>query len=334
MKLSIQIAVILIVILLVLASLVAVYLAMGNEEITPLALVAGVNIIAVILLTFLITRSIIQPLNHIQSIMKKVEEGDLTPRVNLKTMKEMEEVGNAFNEMIARLQVVQDMKTEFVSMAAHQLRTPLSGIKWSTGMLLDGDAGAVSTEQKELLEKSFQSTERMILLINDLLNVTKIEEGRYLYAPSFQQVGEIVKSMVEVYQDKAKQQKIGLELKVPEQEIPWVFVDEEKLRLVLQNLIENAFHYTKEGGKVTVKITRDTKEIKVAVVDTGIGIPKKQQARVFEKFFRATNARAKRTDGSGLGLYLAHNIITAHGGRIWFRSKEGEGTTVTFALPL
>lgn len=234
---------------------------------------------------------------------------------------------------ITREREIERMKTEFVSLAAHQLRTPLAAIKWSTQMLLDGDAGKLSRGQEELLQKSILSTERMIRLINDLLNVARIEEGRYLYQPTFEKIDDIVKSMVKSYQDTAKQKKIDLELKSPKLETPRVLVDEEKIRLVIQNLLENALHYTLTGGKVTASISHDAKEVRISVADTGIGIPKKQQDRVFEKFFRATNARKVDTDGSGLGLYLVHNIVQAHGGKAWFESKEGKGTTLTFSLP-
>ncbi|MDP4007125.1 MAG: ATP-binding protein [bacterium] len=234
---------------------------------------------------------------------------------------------------ITREREIERMKTEFVSLAAHQLRTPLAAIKWSTQMLLEGDAGKLAAEQEELLQKSILSTDRMIRLINDLLNVARIEEGRYLYQPSFEKIGGIVKSMVESYQETAKQMKISLEFKAGKEEAPRVLVDAEKIRLVIQNLLENAMHYTKAGGKVTASVSHDTKEVQVSVADTGIGIPKEQQSRVFEKFFRATNARKVDTDGSGLGLYLVHNIVEAHGGKAWFESEKGKGTTLTFSLP-
>jgi signal transduction histidine kinase len=334
MKFSIQIAVILIVGLLFLASLISVYFALGNEQTAPLILVAGANIVAVILLTFLITRGVLQPLHAIRQVISKVGRGDLFLRIKKSGAKEMEELQEAFNGMIIRVQRAQEMKTEFVSLTAHQLRTPLSAIKWSTKMLLDGDAGTLAKAQQELLKKSFASTDRMIRLINDLLNVARIEEGHYLYRPALFKVGDIVKSMVESYQDAAQQKKIGLLLKGSPKDIPQVLVDAEKIQLAVQNLLDNALHYTKKGGKVTVEISHDTKEMRVSFTDTGIGIPKKQQSRVFEKFFRATNARKVDTDGSGLGLYLVHNIVEAHGGKVWFESEEGKGTTFTFSLPI
>jgi len=333
MKFSIQIAVILIVGLLFLASLISMYFALGNEQTSPLILVAGANIVAVILLTFLITRGVLRPLQAIREIISKVGRGDFSLRIKKSGAKEMEELQEAFNGMIIRVQRVQEMKTEFVSLTAHQLRTPLSAIKWSTQMLLDGDEGPLLRDQAELLRKSLQATNRMIHVINDLLNVTRIEEGRYLYQPTFQQVVDIVKSMVESYQETAKQKKIRLELKLPKEKVPRILVDVEKIQLAIQNLLENALHYTPSGGRVTVEVSHDTKEVQVSFTDTGIGIPQKQQPRVFEKFFRAANARKVDTEGSGLGLYLVHNIVQAHGGKIWFESQEGKGSMFAFSLP-
>lgn len=235
---------------------------------------------------------------------------------------------------ITREREMERTKTEFVSLAAHQLRTPLAAIKWSTQMLLGGDAGELTDEQKTFLDKTYQSTERMINLINDLLNITRIEEGRYLYQPTFQQLSTIVKSMVESYQDLAKQKNVKLEIKLKQKEIPRVLVDEEKIRLAVQNLVENAIHYTSQGGRVTVSVSHDTREVRFQVQDTGMGIPENQKARVFEKFFRASNAKTVDTEGSGLGLYLVNNIVAAHGGKVWFESEEGKGSTFAFTLPV
>lgn len=334
MKFSIQIAVILIVALLFLASLISVYFAAQEEQTLPLILVAGANIMAVILLTFVITRGILRPLKIIKAVVMKVGRGDLSLRIKRTGAREIEELQNAFNGMITRVQRAQEMKTEFVSLAAHQLRTPLTAIKWSTRMVIDGDTGPVNKEQQELLEKTSESTDRMIGLINDLLNVARIEEGRYLYKPSFAKIDDIVKSMVESYQDVAKQNGVALELKILNEKIPQVIVDVEKIKLVVQSILENALRYTPKKGRVTVQVLYNAKEVQVSIEDTGIGIPKEQESRIFDKFFRATNAKEMEVNGSGLGLYLASNIMKAHGGKIRFESKEGKGTTFTLALPI
>jgi len=267
---------------------------------------------------------------------------------------------------ITREKVVERMKTEFVSLAAHQLRTPLSAIKWTLRILLDGDLGEITSEQKDFLEKTYQSNERMISLINDLLNVTRIEEGRYLSKLTLVNIEEIIQLVVNSYKDEIKRRKIKLEFKKPEEKIPQVMVDVEKMRLAIQNLVDNAVHYTRPGGEVIISLnaraaakgedevpasstaraqrrggeedlsssTREAKDIEFSIKDTGAGIPKKQQERIFTKFFRGINAIKMEAEGSGLGLFIAKNIINAHKGKIWFESEEGKGTTFYFNIPV
>ena len=235
---------------------------------------------------------------------------------------------------ITREKMVERLKTEFVSLSAHQLRTPLSAIKWTLRMLLDGDLGKITGEQREFVEKTYQSNERMITLINDLLDVTRIEEGRYVYKPVFSQLEDMVQSVVDVLEEEIKRKEIKFEFKKPETKLPKVKVDKEKIGLVINNLINNAIRYTPSGGEITVSLSYNGKEIEFSVTDTGIGIPKDQQERIFTKFFRAANAMRKGTEGTGLGLFIAKNIVEAHGGKIWFKSKEGEGTTFYFTIPI
>lgn len=235
---------------------------------------------------------------------------------------------------ITREKMVERMKTEFVSISAHQLRTPLSAIKWTLKMLLDGDLGKISDEQREFIQKTYQSNERMIKLINDLLNVTRIEEGRYLYKPTMANIEDIVQSVIDSLKDELKRKNLEFEFKKPETKLPQIKVDVEKVSLAVQNLVENAIRYTKSGGKIIVVLSGDENEIKFKIKDTGIGISKEQQKRIFTKFFRATNAVRLETEGSGLGLYITKNIINAHGGKVWFESEEGKGTTFFFTLPV
>ncbi|MDP4009056.1 MAG: ATP-binding protein [bacterium] len=237
---------------------------------------------------------------------------------------------------ITREKQIEQMKTEFVSLAAHQLRTPLSAIKWTLKMMLDKDLGPVTKDQENFLGKMYESNERMISLINDLLDITRIEEGRYLYKPDFERIEDIIKSVVDSYEEEAKRKNISLALTISSQSLPRVLVDGEKIRLVFQNLVENALHYTPKNGAITVTVTLDKKsnEIETVVQDTGMGIPEEYQNRIFEKFFRANAATRVNTEGSGLGLYLVKNIVEAHEGRVWFNSKVNEGTAFHVALPI
>jgi signal transduction histidine kinase len=234
---------------------------------------------------------------------------------------------------VSREKVVEKLKTEFVSLAAHQLRTPLSAIKWTLKMLLDGDLGKVNPDQKEYIEKTYKSNERMITLINDLLNVTRIEEGRYLYKQTLSEAQPLVEFVISSLREKAKNQKIKLRLKKPKEKLPKIKVDVEKMRMAIYNIINNAISYTLSGGQVDVSISKENNLMEVKVSDSGIGIPEEQQKRVFSKFFRADNAVKEDTTGTGLGLYITKNIIEAHGGSIWFESEKGKGTTFYINIP-
>jgi len=237
---------------------------------------------------------------------------------------------------ITREKMVERIKTEFVSLAAHQLRTPLSAIKWTLDMLLNGDLGEITVEQKDFIGKTYQSNERMINLINDLLDVTRIEEGKYLYRPTLTDLGTIVQFVMNSCKEEVQRKKLNLEFKKPIPKLPKIILDVEKIRLVVQNLLENAIKYTPSGGKITVSLKhlKDKKEAELQVQDTGVGIPKDQQERVFTKFFRAANVMRLDTGGSGLGLFISKNIVEAHGGRIRFESEEGKGTTFYLSLPI
>ena len=237
---------------------------------------------------------------------------------------------------ITREKTVERLKTEFVSISAHQLRTPLSGIKWTLRMILDGDLGKISEEQREFLLKTYKSNERMIRLINDLLNVTRIEEGRFLYNIKSQNIMKMAQEVVISCKAMAKRKKIELGFKKINNEIPEAKVDIEKMSVVIQNLVDNAIHYTKPGGKVNVSIEylKDQNNILILVADTGIGIPKNQQKRIFKRFFRGVSATKMETVGTGLGLFIAKNIVESHGGKIWFESAENKGTTFYFTIPV
>lgn len=234
---------------------------------------------------------------------------------------------------ITRDKLVERMKTEFVSIAAHQLRTPLSAIKWTLRMVLDGDVGKLKDEQKELLEKTYVSNERMIALINDLLNVSRIEEGRFLYRQEPGQLEDVVKIVIDGSQELLKMKKMKLTVDVPKEKLPSLNIDKEKMGIAVQNLLENAVKYTPEGGSIHISLEKTAGEIIFKIKDTGVGITDSDHERIFTKFFRGDNIIKMETEGSGLGLYTTKNIIEAHRGKIWFESKGGEGTTFYFSMP-
>ena len=240
----------------------------------------------------------------------------------------------AFQVANQKLKELDQLKTEFISIASHQLRTPLSAIKWSLKMLLDKDLGPLNDEQAELISKGYQSNERMINLINDLLNVSRIEEGRMSYLFVEQSIEPILRELIDEQQHAAREKHITIELNSGSGKLPFVRLDTQKIHLGLQNLLDNAIKYTSFDGKVKINVTIEKEELVVSIQDTGVGIPTSQQPRVFSKFFRGDNVMRMQTEGTGLGLFIAHNIIEKHHGRIWFESHEGKGTTFYAALPL
>ncbi len=233
---------------------------------------------------------------------------------------------------VSREKIIEKLKTEFVSLAAHQLRTPLSAIKWSLRMILDGDLGGINEEQKEIMEKTYQSNERMIALVNDLLNVARIEEGKYAISPTFIDMVKFCQSAVDSIADGFKDKGIEFKFTKPGHKPIVIFADEEKLELVIQNMLDNALKYTEKPGKVSLSLKETPASVTVEIKDTGIGIAKNEQQRVFSKFFRASEAILAEPAGSGLGLYMAKNIIDSHGGEIGFKSQSGKGTTFYFTL--
>lgn len=235
---------------------------------------------------------------------------------------------------ITREKLADRMKAEFVTLAAHQLRTPISGVKWSLRTLLDEDLGKINKKQREIIEQAYKTNNKVVSLIRDLLNVAEIEEGKYLNKLSLWSIEDLIISVIKDFEPQLKKKNIRIRLLKPGGEAPNVMVDAEKLRLAFNNIINNAVKYTFGGGLITVSLTKHEKYIEIEIKDTGIGIPPSQQKKVFNKFFRSSNVMKIDTDGTGLGLYIAKNIIEAHNGRIWFESKENKGTSFYFTIPI
>jgi len=234
---------------------------------------------------------------------------------------------------ISREKIVENMKTEFVSLAAHQLRTPLSIIKWSMSMLKKGDFGKLNKKQYKIVGNAFRGNERLISLVNDLLNVSRIEEGRYLYKVASADMKEVIELALADCKDEIIAKKIKVDVKEANS-VPKIMIDVEKMKLAIENLIDNAVKYSREGGKIKVFLKSDGDNIHFEIQDFGMGIPESQQSKVFTKFFRGDNATKVNAVGTGLGLFLVQNIIEAHGGKIRFKSEENKGTSFYLSLPI
>ncbi|MCH7605113.1 HAMP domain-containing protein [Patescibacteria group bacterium] len=233
-----------------------------------------------------------------------------------------------------RLEELDAVKSEFVSVAAHQLRTPLTGIKWTLHSLSEEEFGKINPEQKRLVRDGLISTLRLIDLVNDLLDTARLEEGRLGFAFKIQSFIPQLEYVLQRYKKAAAEKGITLSLNLPKAKLPSLYYDEERIGLVLDNLLDNAIKYTTPGGKVTINCKKTKTHVIVEVKDTGIGIPEEQFHRVFTKFFRAKNAQLAQTDGTGLGLYVSKNIIANHKGALFFKSKENRGSTFSFSLPI
>lgn len=233
----------------------------------------------------------------------------------------------------AQLKHLDEVKDEFMSMASHQLRTPLTSIKGYLSMVLEGDAGHISPQQRKLLEEAYKSSERMVGLIADFLNVSRLQTGKFVIDKTPFDFKDIVRQEVADLQLIANTHDIKLRAKLGTGAFP-VVADEQKLRQVIMNLIDNAIYYSPAKSTVVVNLERVKNMAALTVVDAGIGVPEAEQARLFNKFFRAQNARKQRPDGTGVGLYLARRVVTAHGGGIIFSSRENHGSTFGFRIPL
>lgn len=249
----------------------------------------------------------------------------LQQRINAAT-KELK----ASNTQLKRL---DEAKDEFLSMASHQLRTPLTSVKGFISMVIDGDLGPISPQQQKVLEQAFDSSQRMVFLISDFLNVSRIQSGKFVIDKIPFDIVKLVHEEVDQLKDNAKTR--GLEFVYePPAHMPEVYADKDKLRQVMMNFMDNALYYSPKGGKVTIRLYKDASGIVFKVIDSGIGVPKEEQEKLFTKFFRAKNAQQQRPDGTGIGLYMAKKVIVGHEGSLIFESKEGKGSTFGFRLPL
>ena len=239
---------------------------------------------------------------------------------------------------ITREKTVERLKNEFIYISAHQLRTPLSAVKWTLQMVLSGSMGKVAGEARGYLYKAYESNERMIMLVNDLLNVSRIEEGRFLHNLELVSVNNIIKEVIFSSGALSDKKKVKVVFNPQKDKIPKIKADFKKMKLAIQNLVDNAISYSIEGNNVIINLSKIKKQansfILIKVKDSGIGISKKDQKRLFVKFFRGANAIKMQTEGTGLGLFIVKNIIEAHGGRVWFKSDENKGTAFYIELPI
>jgi len=234
---------------------------------------------------------------------------------------------------ITREKEIDKAKTEFVSLASHQLRTPLSTINWYAEMLLNGDAGKMKAEQVQYLQEIYKGNQRMVDLVNSLLNVSRLELGTFSVEPKMTSITKIADEAIGELKHKIEEKNINFK-KEYKLNIPEMMLDEKLTMIIFQNLLSNAVKYTSEKGKVNLNLGVKGKDLEIIVADSGLGIPKKQQDKIFDKLFRADNVRQTDTEGTGLGLYIIKAILDNTGGKIRFESEENKGSKFYITLPL
>jgi len=229
---------------------------------------------------------------------------------------------------------IENISSDFVSLASHQLRTPLSAVKWNTELLMAQKFGKLNEKQLRYLQEIYRSNERAISLVNDLLDVSRIQEGEIHLDLRLAKVEDIIEEVIDNLDTLIRASRVKLNLEIIGGPLPKIETDREKFKRVVVNLLSNAVKYTMPGGTVKITAEQVASGIKVTVVDTGVGISKDDQKKIFNKFFRSASVLKFSPDGTGLGLFITKALVAAMGGKISFSSEENKGTTFYFTLPL
>ena len=306
-----------------------------NRETAP----GRVNYLTLIALPYQAGNGWIQGLLHL--IEDVTEIGELTQKLT-QQRNELELLQNRLSDQNdelaaanAELQKLSDMKSKFVSIAAHELRTPLSAISGYVEVLLDEDNDPLSTEQRSYLEVVQRGADRLLTITNDLLDVARIETGRIELLLNPTNLSKMLKSMVSEFGPifKAKAQHLSLEIS---SNLPLALIDENRTSQIISNLLSNAGKYTYEGGQISVRLSNSKEEgfLLLTVADSGVGIATDDQDKLFSRFFRAESSALTNARGAGLGLHITRSLVELHGGQIWFESELGQGSTFYTTFPI
>ncbi|EKE11552.1 MAG: two-component sensor histidine kinase [uncultured bacterium] len=261
----------------------------------------------------------------------EVSNGELSERKD-----QLQVMADKLAQSNDQLRVLDNAKSEFISIASHQLRTPLTAIKGFISLLLEGSYGEVQEKHKEVLNKIYTSNERLITLVEDLLNISRIESGRMEFKFDTWDLEKICKEVLDTFVLRAKDHHLYLEYKAPETPLPEVTIDGVKVREVISNLVDNAIKYTLDGhGGITLRLQQFEDKARIIISDTGIGIPATELPYLFAKFSRGKDISRLNTGGTGLGLYVGKNMIESNGGRIWAESEgQDRGSKFIIEIPL
>ncbi|MDP2604911.1 MAG: HAMP domain-containing sensor histidine kinase [Deltaproteobacteria bacterium] len=295
-------------------------------------MITSACLLAIVLLSLLITRSITRPVALLKSKTREIAEGRFDAGLRISSPPELAELAAAFNRMCERLGEIERMKADFFSSMSHELRTPLTSIKEGTGLLLDGVGGQTTDKQRKLLTILAEESNRLIGVVNSLLDLSKLEAGMLNYAFETVNLDPLIRRAVAEIAPLVEAKQITVETAI-DAPLPPARLDPERMLQVLRNLLGNAVKFTPKGGQVTVAASPVDGKLQVSVQDSGPGIPAESLAAIFEKFHQGNHKGAHTRPGTGLGLAIAKNIITSHGGEIWAESELGQGSKFFFVLP-
>jgi two-component system sensor histidine kinase GlrK len=295
-------------------------------------MITSACLIAIVLLSLLITRSITRPVALLKSKTRDIAEGRFDAGLRISSPPELAELSAAFNRMCDRLKEIDRMKEDFFSSMSHELRTPLTSIKEGTRLLLGGVGGETTDKQRKLLTILAEESNRLIGVVNSLLDLSKMEAGMLNYAFETVNLDPLIRRAVTEIAPLVEAKQIILETAI-DTPLPPARLDPERMLQVLRNLLGNAVKFTPKGGHVTVTASPVDGKLQVSVQDSGPGIPAESLTAIFEKFHQGNHKGVHTRPGTGLGLAIAKNIITSHGGEIWAESQLGQGSKFFFALP-
>lgn len=271
----------------------------------------------------------------IKSVRNEVNRREEIQKLNIELQDTVKKLGDATDKLKKQneeLKKLDELKTEFISIASHQLRTPLTAMKWGLEFLSSGKKGKLTKDEKETIDDLTQTNTRLIKLVNELLNISRLDEGRLRVDPKPTNLSELIQSCLNDFNPMIEQKK----LKVIEhyEKLPKIRLDESVISKALVNILSNAIKYSRDGKKLTIQVQAQKSDILISIQDEGIGIPKNDQQNLFKKFYRGSNAVSYQTEGNGLGLYIAKSAIELSGGKVWFESQENVGTTFFISIPL
>ena len=291
------------------------------------------SLILIIALSLFFAKLVVKPVENLSKGADEISKGNFDYKINIETGDELEKLGERFNKMQKVLKENQKLRDEFVFIAAHELRAPVTVIKGYISMIASGDAGPVSSKLQELISPVAQSAKDLSKLVEDLLQVARSEAGRIEVEVKPISVSEQVKAVIHELKVVSDKKSIKV-IYNPQSNLPKVLADPDKLKEVIKNLVDNSIKYTLEKGVITVEHEMKEKMLITHIKDTGLGISKENQKKLFQKFYRIKTEETKKIKGTGLGLWIIKQLLEKMNGKIWFISEEEKGSIFSFSLPV